>query len=125
MPTSSPDGRLVRVDGKPTITPYVIAYNEAEKIEAAISSVLWADEVILADIHSTDGTDEFVKYYVFKLGILDGWPDFVISFGAGEGAFCKHAKAFASKLDDRPPDSPPLHCEDESASGFRAPGTHD
>ena len=47
-----------REDGTPSITAYVIAYNEAEKIEAAISSVLWADEVILVDSHSTDGTIE-------------------------------------------------------------------
>ena len=58
------------------------------------------------------GLNEFNKHYVFKLGILDGWAGFMISFGAGEGAFYKHAKAYASKLDDRPPDSPPLHRED-------------
>lgn len=52
---------MVRKDGKPSITAYVIAYNEAEKIEAAISSVLWADEVILADSHSTDGTTEIAQ----------------------------------------------------------------
>ena len=40
----------------PSITAYVIAYNEEEKIRSAIESVLWADEVILADSHSTDGT---------------------------------------------------------------------
>ncbi len=38
------------------ITAYIIAYNEAEKIEAAINSVLWADEILLIDSHSTDGT---------------------------------------------------------------------
>lgn len=38
------------------ITVYIIAYNEAEKIEAAVSSVLWADEVLVADSHSTDDT---------------------------------------------------------------------
>lgn len=39
-----------------TISAYVIAYNEAEKIEAALQSLLWADEIIVADSHSTDGT---------------------------------------------------------------------
>ena len=41
-----------------TISAYVIAFNEADKIEAAVSSVLWADEVILVDSGSTDGTAE-------------------------------------------------------------------
>lgn len=38
------------------ISVYIIAYNEAEKIEAAVSSVLWADEIIVIDSHSTDDT---------------------------------------------------------------------
>ena len=40
----------------PKISVYIIAYNEAEKIGAAINSVLWADEIILADSYSTDDT---------------------------------------------------------------------
>ena len=40
------------------ISAYVLAYNEASKIEAAVSSVLWADEVIVVDSHSTDCTVE-------------------------------------------------------------------
>lgn len=39
------------------ISVYIIAYNEADKIPAAINSVLWADEIVLADSQSTDGTD--------------------------------------------------------------------
>lgn len=39
------------------ISVYIIAYNEAAKIKAAINSVLWADEIIVVDSHSTDGTD--------------------------------------------------------------------
>ena len=40
------------------ISVYIIAYNEAEKIRDCINSVLWADEIILADSNSTDGTTE-------------------------------------------------------------------
>ena len=40
----------------PKISAYIIAYNEAAKIEAAVSSVLWTDEVVVADSQSTDGT---------------------------------------------------------------------
>src|SRR3974390_926961 len=40
------------------ITTFIIAYNEAEKIEAAVASVLWADEILVVDSFSTDGTAE-------------------------------------------------------------------
>jgi len=43
------------------ISAYIIAYNEAEKIRDCINSVLWADEIILADSHSTDGTTKIAE----------------------------------------------------------------
>jgi glycosyltransferase involved in cell wall biosynthesis len=38
------------------VSVYIIAYNEAEKVRATLESVQWADEVIVVDSHSTDGT---------------------------------------------------------------------
>lgn len=38
------------------VSVYIIAYNEAEKIEAAVNSVLWADEIVVADSYSQDNT---------------------------------------------------------------------
>jgi len=43
------------------LSVYIIAYNEIEKIKDCINSVLWADEIILADSHSTDGTSELAE----------------------------------------------------------------
>jgi len=40
------------------ISAYIIAFNELEKISAAINSVKWADEIIVADSGSTDGMIE-------------------------------------------------------------------
>jgi glycosyltransferase involved in cell wall biosynthesis len=40
----------------PSISAYIIAFNEAEKIEAALRSLHWADEIVVADSYSTDGT---------------------------------------------------------------------
>jgi len=44
-----------------SISAYIIAYNEADKIADAINSVLWADEIILADSFSTDKTAEIAE----------------------------------------------------------------
>lgn len=38
------------------ISVYIIAYNEADKIRSAINSVLWADEIVVADSQSQDNT---------------------------------------------------------------------
>jgi Glycosyltransferases involved in cell wall biogenesis len=44
------------------VSCYIIAFNEANKIRPAIESVIhWADEVILCDSHSTDGTAEIAE----------------------------------------------------------------
>ncbi len=40
----------------PKISVYIIAYNEADKIRSAIHSVLWADEIVVADSFSKDNT---------------------------------------------------------------------
>jgi glycosyltransferase involved in cell wall biosynthesis len=43
------------------ISVYIIAYNEAEKVRATIESVLWADEIIVVDSWSTDGTADIAQ----------------------------------------------------------------
>ena len=53
------------------ISVYIIAYNEAEKIKDCINSVLWADEIIVADSHSTDGTSEIAESLGAKVVHID------------------------------------------------------
>jgi len=43
------------------ISACIIAFNEVDKIRDCINSVLWADEIILADSFSTDGTSEIAE----------------------------------------------------------------
>ena len=43
------------------ISTYIIAFNEKDKIEDCINSVLWSDEIIVADSNSTDGTTEIAS----------------------------------------------------------------
>ncbi|MBN1382085.1 MAG: glycosyltransferase family 2 protein [Deltaproteobacteria bacterium] len=46
---------------KETLSCYIIAFNEKQKIGDAIGSVQWADEVVVADSFSTDGTTEIAQ----------------------------------------------------------------
>jgi glycosyltransferase involved in cell wall biosynthesis len=41
-----------------TISACILAFNEAAKVKAAAESVLWADEIVVIDSHSTDNTAE-------------------------------------------------------------------
>jgi glycosyltransferase involved in cell wall biosynthesis len=47
--------------GMQKISAYILTYNEAEKIEAAVSSVLWADEVVVVDSFSVDRTPQIAR----------------------------------------------------------------
>ena len=38
------------------ISAFILTFNEAEKIKAAVESVLWADEIVVVDSFSTDDT---------------------------------------------------------------------
>ena len=43
------------------ISVYIIAFNEADKIRDCINSVFWADEIVVVDSNSTDGTTEIAE----------------------------------------------------------------
>jgi glycosyltransferase involved in cell wall biosynthesis len=49
--------------GPRKITAYVMTYNEARQIRPVLESLKWADEIILVDSFSTDGTPEIAREY--------------------------------------------------------------
>ena len=49
------------------ISVYIIAFNEAKKVAATIESVRWADEIVLVDSNSTDGTQEIAARMGVKI----------------------------------------------------------
>lgn len=51
----------------PKVTVYVLTFNEEDKIEAALSSVTWADEILVADSFSTDRTVEIARRYTDRI----------------------------------------------------------
>ena len=81
------------------ISAYIIAYNEEEKIAAAIASVSWADEIIVADSHSKDRTAQIAA----QLGARVVQIDFE-GFGALRNsalAACTHPWIFSLDADER------------------------
>ncbi len=81
------------------ISVYIIAFNEAEKVAATIKSVHWADEIIVVDSWSMDGTPEIAA----KLGARVVQVDFK-GFGDLRNqaiAACAHPWIFSLDADER------------------------
>jgi glycosyltransferase involved in cell wall biosynthesis len=57
------------------LTVTVITYNEAQHIAAALDSVSWADEIIVVDSGSTDGTAEIARTKATRV-IVREWPGY-------------------------------------------------
>lgn len=83
-----------------TVSCYIIAFNEANKIGAAIESVRhWVDEVIVCDSHSTDDTARIAE----SLGARVVQIDFT-GFGALRNTAieaCQHPWIFSLDADER------------------------
>jgi glycosyltransferase involved in cell wall biosynthesis len=83
----------------PLISVYIIAYNEADKVRATINSVRWADEIVLIDSYSTDGTIEIAQ----ELGVRVVQVTFQ-GFGDLRNqaiAACSHEWIFSLDADER------------------------
>jgi glycosyltransferase involved in cell wall biosynthesis len=83
----------------PRISAYIIAFNEAAKVADAIRSVQWADEVVVADSHSTDDTAQIAQ----ALGARVVQIPFE-GFGALRNAAvaaCSHDWVFSLDADER------------------------
>lgn len=54
----------------------IICKNEETKIDACLQSVTWADEIVVVDSGSTDGTLDIVRKYTDKIFVREDWPGF-------------------------------------------------
>lgn len=81
------------------LTAYIITYNEADKIAAAVQSVAWADEVLVLDSNSTDDTAKIA----LELGATVKQIPFT-TFGKLRNdaiAACQHDWVFSLDADER------------------------
>ncbi len=81
------------------VSVYIIAYNEAEKIGDAINSVLWADEIVVVDSHSQDGTAAIAEAMGARVVQIDfrGFGDLRNQAMAA----CSHDWIFSLDADER------------------------
>ena len=58
----------------PTLSVIIVAQNEAHDIRRCLESIKWADEIIVFDSGSTDGTQAICREYTDKVFETDDWP---------------------------------------------------
>ena len=106
------------------VTATVITLNEAANIEAALTSLSWADEIIVVDSQSSDRTTEIARKFTDKV-IVRPWPGYIAqkNFAAEQAS---HDWVFSLDADERV--TPELAAEIEKligegpgAAGYRVP----
>jgi len=59
----------------PPVTVTIITFNEVTRVEDAIRSVAWADEILVLDSGSTDGTIDLARRLATRVEVTD-WPGY-------------------------------------------------
>jgi len=62
----------------PQVSIIIITKNAATHIEACLTSVMWADEIIVLDCGSIDNTLVLCRPFTSKIFVTDDWPGFGI-----------------------------------------------
>jgi glycosyltransferase involved in cell wall biosynthesis len=60
----------------PKLSVMIITYNEEERIQGALESIKWANDIVVVDARSTDRTVEIARGYTDRVIVRD-WPGFV------------------------------------------------
>ena len=95
----------------PDLSVIIITKNEAANIRACIESVAWADEIIVVDSGSNDGTVEICRELGAQVFVHD-WP----GFGAQKNRALDYAsKDWVLSLDADERVTPELRSEMEAA----------
>jgi (heptosyl)LPS beta-1,4-glucosyltransferase len=60
----------------PKLSVTIITKNEASDIAAALASVVWADEIVVVDSGSSDGTPDIARRYASRV-VEREWPGYI------------------------------------------------
>ena len=63
---------------KPRLSVIIIVKNEASRLAATLESVAFADEIVVLDSGSSDGTADLARQFTDKVFIASDWPGFGI-----------------------------------------------
>ena len=61
-----------------TISFAILAFNEAANLRRTLESIAWADELVLVDSGSTDGTLDIAKEFNAKI-FVEPWKGYGLS----------------------------------------------
>lgn len=61
-------------DGEAGISVCIVCHNEADKLGPCLESVTWADEIILMDLASTDGSEAIARQYGAQIIVREPFP---------------------------------------------------
>jgi glycosyltransferase involved in cell wall biosynthesis len=103
------------------ISAVLIAQNEEQKIQAAIESVSFCDEVVLVDSGSTDRTRAIAEKTGARVIINAPWPGFVAQRDFAVRA-ARHDWVLALDADERVSPALRAEVEDLRTRGFDRPG---
>jgi glycosyltransferase involved in cell wall biosynthesis len=59
----------------PALSVTIIAFNEEARLAGALRSVAWADEIVVVDSGSTDGTVEIARQLATRVEVRE-WPGY-------------------------------------------------
>lgn len=67
---------LEKTNRMTTISIIIITRNEADNIADCLTSVNWADEIVVVDASSTDNTVDICKQHGAQVSVTQEWPGF-------------------------------------------------
>lgn len=83
----------------PSISVTIITFNEAAHIAAALDSVTWADDVVVVDSGSTDGTVDLARGKGARVEVHE-WPGYAAQKNLAAG-LARHDWVFSLDADER------------------------
>jgi glycosyltransferase involved in cell wall biosynthesis len=91
--------RVAYTPGVPALSVTIITLNEAARLEDTVGSVAWADEIVVVDSGSTDGTLELARRLATRVAVR-GWTGYADQKNHA-ASLCAHDWVLSIDADER------------------------